>query len=82
MDQPRVAVVGKDNRLVDTEQRIEFLARQAMRMFLLRLQGHQVYNVDEAHFQIRHQIAQDGDGRKHFQRRHVARSGQHDIRFA
>ena len=50
MNQPRIAVVGENDRLAGGKQGIEFLAGQAVRVFLLWLQGHQVDHVDKADF--------------------------------
>lgn len=40
MDQPRVAVKGKDNRLVGGKERIKIFVVQSVRMLARRLQGH------------------------------------------
>src|SRR3954452_15321857 len=53
MDQPRIAMEGKDDRLVAREQRVELAVRHAVRMLGLLLQPHQVHDVDEAHLQVR-----------------------------
>src|SRR5215469_7632168 len=48
VNEPRIAVEGEDDRLVGREQRIEIVIRQAVRMLARRLQGHQVYDIDDA----------------------------------
>src|SRR5258708_32571169 len=50
VNEPRIAVIGKDDRLVGCEEGIEFTVGEAMRMFTGRLDGHQVDDVDEADF--------------------------------
>src|SRR5262249_60248904 len=47
VNEPRIAVEGKDDRLVGREQRIEIVIRQAGRMLARRLQGHQGYGVGD-----------------------------------
>src|SRR5437773_587650 len=42
MDQPRVAVEGKDDRLARREERVEVGVRQPVRMLAGLLQGHQI----------------------------------------
>jgi hypothetical protein len=48
MYQPGVAVKSEDYRLVRGEQVIEVLIAQAVRMLALRLQLHQVDDVDDS----------------------------------
>src|SRR5215471_12201197 len=50
MDQPRVAVIGEDDRSVAREQRVEIAVRETMWMVLAGLQAHQVNDVDDSHF--------------------------------
>lgn len=71
VDQPGIAVIGKEDGFVGTEQGVEGVARQAVGMLLLGLQGHQVDDVDEAHLELWRQLPQEGDGRQHFQGRHI-----------
>ena len=58
VDQPRVAVVGEDDRLVGGEERVEVAVGQAVRMLALRLQRHQVDDVDDADLQLGQVLAQ------------------------
>ena len=51
-------------------------------MLLLRLQRHQVDDIDEAHLQFRQVAAQQVDGGERLQRRHVARRRQDDVGLA
>ncbi len=48
VDQPRVAVVGEDDRPVGREERVELAVGQAVRVLRLRLEPHQVDDVDDA----------------------------------
>ena len=53
MDQPRIAVEGKDYRLVSGKQVLKLRLAFAMRMLLITLQRHQINNVYYAHAQRR-----------------------------
>jgi len=68
VDQPRVAVVGEDDRLVRGEERVELLIRHAVRMFGGGLQAHQVDDVDDADLEVRHVLAHQGDRSQGLQR--------------
>ena len=48
VDQPGVAVVGEDDRLVLGEERVEVVVRETVGMLGRRLEPHQVNNVDHA----------------------------------
>ena len=52
VDQPRVAVVGEDDRPARREERVELGIGQPVRMLALRLQAHQVDDVHDAHLQV------------------------------
>ena len=52
VNQPRVAVVGEDDRPVAREQRVEVSIGEAVRMLVLRLEPHQVDDIDDAHLQL------------------------------
>src|SRR5882757_4361465 len=79
MNQHGVAVEGEDHRLVGGEERIEVFVGDSMRMFNLRLQGHQVDHVDHADSNVRNLLAEDGDGGKSLERRHIAAAGHYHI---
>src|SRR5437763_4857215 len=51
VDQPRIAVVGEDDRPVRREQGVELLIREPVGMLGIRLQAQQVDDVDDAHLQ-------------------------------
>jgi hypothetical protein len=48
VDEPWIAVIGKDNRLLLRKQRVKVIVGEAVGMFRLRLQGHQIENIDNA----------------------------------
>src|SRR5258708_23988872 len=49
MNQPRVTMERKDDRLIDREKRVELGVRQSVRMLLWRLKRHQVDYVDDSY---------------------------------
>ena len=51
-------------------------------MLALRLQLHQVDDVDHPDLQIGQMLAKDRDGRQNLERRRVAAAGHHDVRLA
>ena len=51
-------------------------------MLRLRLQRHQIDDVDDADLQLRQMLAQQIDGRQRLQRRHVAGAGHHHVGLA
>ena len=52
-----------------------------MRVHAVRLQFHQIDHVDEADFQIRQVVAQDGRGGERFQSRGIAAARDYDVGF-
>ena len=81
VDQPGVAVIRKDDRLVGREEGVEFLIRQAVGMLFSCLQLHQVHDVDDPNLEIGHVRAQDAHGSERFQGGSVATAGHHHIRL-
>ena len=79
VDQPRIAVVGEDDRLVGGEQRVELVVGQPVRVFGVRLQPHDVDDVDHPHRQVGQFAAQDVGGGQRLQRRDIAGAGQHHV---
>ncbi len=61
------------------EELVEIRVAQAVRMLALRLQLHQIDDVDDADLQLRQMLAQDGHRRQRLQRRHVAAAGHDDV---
>ena len=53
-----------------------------MRVFALRLQLHQIHDVDDADLQRREMLTKQIHGGQRLQRRHVAATGHHDIWLA
>ena len=82
VDQPRVAVIGEDDRAVRREQGVERLVRQAVRVLAGRLEAHQVDDVDEPDAQVRQLRPQDRRRGERLERRDVAGAGQDDVRLA
>ena len=56
VDQPGIAVVGEDDRLLAGEESVEILVRQAVGVLFARLQRHQVDHVDHANLQVGHPL--------------------------
>ena len=82
VDQPRVAVVGEDDRPVGREERVEVAVGEAVRVLGVGLQPHQVDDVDDAHLQVGQLAAQDVDGGERLERRDVAAAGHDHVRVA
>src|ERR1700734_3054048 len=79
MDQPRIAVKGEDDWLVDSEQGVEVAVRQAVRMLTWGLQRHHINDVDDPYFQFGRMLAQELDRGQRLKRRHIAAAGHHDV---
>ncbi len=82
VDQPGITVEGEDDRLVRREDRIELAVGQAVRVEVGGLQRHEVDDVDDANFELRQPLAQERDRCERFERRDVARAGEHDVGLA
>ena len=72
---------GEDDRLVLGEECVEIRVAQSVRMLGLRLQLHQVDDVDHADLQLGQMLAQDGNGGQRLQRGHVAAAGHDHVRL-
>src|SRR4029077_13280179 len=79
MNEPRVAVEGEDDGLVRSEQRVEIVIREAMRMLALRLELHEIYDVDDTHLQVGRVMPEEIDGSQSLQCRHVSAASHHDV---
>ena len=79
VDQPRVSMEGEDDRLVLGEELVEIHVAQPVRVLGLRLQLHEVDDIDHSDFQLGQMLAQNGDGGERFQRGHVATAGHDHI---
>ena len=53
MDEQRIPVIGKDDRLVGREEHVELLVAQAVRMLALWLELHEIHDVDDPDLQLR-----------------------------
>ena len=82
VDQPRVAVVGEDDRLVGREQRVELRVRQPVGVLLLVLEAHQVHDVDEADPELRQVLPEQVHGGQRLERGDVTRARHHHVRLA
>src|SRR5437879_13611992 len=77
-----IYVIGKDYLLGDCEYVVERTVGEAMRMFGLGLDGHQVNHIDDPDLDISKVLAQQIDGRKRLERRDISGTGHHHIRIA
>ena len=82
VDQPRIAVVREDDRPVGREDRVELRVGQAVWVLGVRLEAHQVDDVDDADHQVGKRLAQKRRRRKGLERRDVAGAREHDVRRA
>src|SRR6266436_2939295 len=82
VNQPGIAVVGKDDRLVDCKDRVELTVGKPVWMFGCGLNRHQVNYIDDSDLDIRKMLAQQVDGRKRLKCRDISGTGHHDIRVA
>src|SRR5260370_2162669 len=80
VDQPWVAVVGEDHRLVACEYLVELGLLQSIPMLCCRLQPHQVDDIDHADGELRAGPADQVSGGGRFRRRHGAGAGRHRVR--
>ena len=77
MDEPRISVVGEDDRTVAREQGVEIRVRQAVRVLARRLQLHQVDHVDDPHLELGEIATHQLDRGERLERGHVPGAG-HD----
>src|SRR6202035_1240851 len=68
VDQPRVSMEGEDDRLLLGDQRIEVCVAQPVWVLGLRLQLHEVDDVDDPDFQLGQMLSQNGNRGERFQR--------------
>lgn len=81
VNQPRVTVVGEDHRPVGGEDRVVLAVAHAVWVQALRLQPHQVDDVDHPHHQFRDVLPQDGRRREDLQSRRVTGASEHHVGF-
>ena len=82
VNQPGIAMIGENDRLIGGKQRIEILIAQSMRMLGLRLDGHQIDDIDHAHLQVRKILAQHAHCGQCLQRRDITGAGHYYVRLA
>jgi len=81
VDQPRIAVVGEDDRAVWREQPVELMVGHAVRMLGIRLEAHEVDHVHEPDLELRQVLAEQRRRGQRLERRYVAAAGEHDVRL-
>src|SRR5689334_23439208 len=82
MNEPWISVIGKNHRFISGEYGIKFAIRKTVWMFTLRLQSHQVHDVNHSDFEIGKMLAQKIYRGQCFQSRHITGAGHHDVRLA
>ncbi len=82
MDQPRVAVVREDDRLVAGEERVVLEVRHPVRVVVRRQQPRHLDDVHHPHRQIGQLAAQQIGGGQRLLGGDVAGAGQHHVRVA
>ncbi len=70
---------GEDHRFISGEHRVERMIVEAVRMFGLRLQHHQIDDIDHANADVGHDGSECHHRRHSLQRRHVTRASHDDI---
>ena len=71
---------GEDDRSVRGEQRVKRRVTQAVRMLGLRLQLHEVHDIDHPDLQLRKLLPENRYGGESLQRRHIPAAGHDHIR--
>ena len=79
VNQPRVAVVGEDDRTVGREQRVELMVGEPVRVLALRLETHQVDDVDDPDPEVGQMVAKKRGSSERLESRNVAAAAQHDV---
>src|SRR5215468_8737243 len=82
VNQPRISVVGEDNRFIGGKDAVEVFISESVGMFACRLQDHQIDDVYHSDLQLRHMTAQQRRGGKNLQSGNVAGRSHHDVRIA
>jgi hypothetical protein len=72
VDQARIPVEREHDRLVRREDHVEHVVGEAVRMLLLRLQPHQVDDVDDAQLDLGEVVPEQVDGGERLECRDVA----------
>src|ERR1700738_4203319 len=82
VNEPGIAVIGKDDRLVGCEDGVELRVREAVGMFGGRLNGHQVNDIDDADFDVGELLTEQIHGGKSFESWNIAGTGHYHIRLS
>jgi isoamylase len=81
VDQPGVAVIGKNDRFVEGEHGIELGIGEPVRILAVGLQGHQIDDIDDADFDVGKMLAQEIDSGQSFQRGDVTGTSHNGVRL-
>ena len=81
MNEPRIAVIGKDNRLADGKDPIEGFITESMRMLTCWLQAHEVHDVDNPDLQFREMFPQKRGRGQDFEGGNISGASQNYVRF-
>ena len=79
---PGIAVVGEDHRPTRGEDGVELSVGEAVRVLRLRLEAHEIDDVDDADAQVGQVLAQRGRGGEGLERRDVSAAGEDDVGLA
>src|SRR5580704_18566549 len=72
VNQPGIAVIGENDRLIDTEHRIKVKVRDSVRMLRWRLQRHEIDYIDDANLDVREMLPKQIHGGQRFESWHIA----------
>src|SRR5207253_4869723 len=79
VNERRVAVVGEHDRPVGREQGVELVVGQAVGVFGVGLQAHEVDHVDDPHLEVGKAAAEYVGGRQRLEGGHIACACEHDV---
>lgn len=82
VNEVRIAMESKDDRLVSSEQAVEVIVTEAVWVIASWLKRHEVDDVHHPDLQFGNVLTKEVDGRKRLERRHVAGASHDDIRLA
>src|SRR5712692_8328974 len=81
VNQPGIAVIGKDDRLIHREHGVEIKIRETVRMLGRGLNGHQIDNIHHANPDVGKMLPQEIDRCQCFERGDITGARHHDIGF-
>ncbi len=79
VDQPRVGMEGEDDRFIPGEEFVEIRVGEPVGVLGLRLQLHEVDDIDHPDFKIGQMRAHDGDRGERLQRGHIPAAGHDNV---